>query len=414
MTEATSLSASSVDYRELMKKVEQLVAVIERSDDIEATVHHVAGSIIAEFEEELGIYGGRLYKRRGEEYVLRATFGRAKPVQPGFRVPRSYPPLEACLLEGTVFLEARDERMDPALEERLGVREFAGVEVGGEEYMLAFDVASGHSREDLLLSLSIVRHAINQKMRQERLEGVFREARKIQTSILPRRLPTYEPFDLAGRTEPMDSVGGDFYDFIRISDKILGVGVADVSGHGLPAALQVRDIHMGLRMGLARDFKIVRTVERLNAIIHGSTLTSRFVALFYGELEPNGNFIFVNAGHVPPFHLRSDGGWRALTEGGIVLGPLANATYERGFVRLEPGDLLVLFTDGIVETQRSGDDEEFGEERLLEVARRHQGRGAAEIVAAIFSAVEAFGGGGPPGDDRTVVVVTYPERAAGE
>ncbi len=86
----------------------------------------------------------------------------------------------------------------------------------------------------------------------------------------------------------MESVGGDFYDYIPITDKILGLAIADVSGHGLPAALQVRDIYMGLRMGMARDFKIVRTVERLNQIIHKSTLTSRFVSMFYGELERNG------------------------------------------------------------------------------------------------------------------------------
>ena len=96
------------------------------------------------------------------------------------------------------------------------------------------------------------------------MEGIFAEARKIQASILPRRVPDYGSFDIAGRSEPMEEVGGDFFDYIPVTDKILGLAIADVSGHGLPAALQVRDIYMGLRMGLARDFKIVRTVERMN------------------------------------------------------------------------------------------------------------------------------------------------------
>ena len=83
-------------------------------------------------------------------------------------------------------------------------------------------------------------------------------------------MPVYGDFEIYGQSQPMEKVGGDFYDYIPITDKILGLAIADVSGHGLPAALQVRDIYMGLRMGLARDFKIVRTVERLNSIIHQS------------------------------------------------------------------------------------------------------------------------------------------------
>ena len=174
----------------------------------------------------------------------------------------------------------------------------------------------------MLFSLGVLRYAINQKLRQERMEEVFEQARKIQASILPRRVPVYGAFELYGQSRPMEKVGGDFYDYIPITDKILGLAIADVSGHGLPAALQVRDIYMGLRMGLSRDFKIVRTVERLNTIIHKSTLTSRFVSMFYGELEPNGVFIYVNAGHPPPFHLAANGEVRFLDEGGAVLGPL--------------------------------------------------------------------------------------------
>jgi sigma-B regulation protein RsbU (phosphoserine phosphatase) len=298
--------------------------------------------------------------------------------------------------------------VDRVLEEDLGVREFAGIEVGDEDYILAFNVDPVASHEDIVFSLQILRHAINQKVRHERMEEVFREARKIQASILPRRAPSFPPFDMAGRTEPMDRVAGDFFDMIPITDKILGLAIADVSGHGLPAALQVRDVHMGLRMGMARDFKIVRTVERLNQIIHKSTLTSRFVALFYGELELNGTFIYVNAGHVPPFHLQADGGHRFLEEGGPVLGPLSDATYERGFVKMRSGDLLVLFTDGIVEACHQGSGEELGAERLLEVTRELRGRKPAEVVEGIFRHVEEWTGGTPPDDDRTVLVVSYP------
>ncbi len=401
-----------MDYRELMNKVERLVAAIQRVDDVETTVRRVANEIISQFRPELGVIGGRIYQRQQNDYVVRATFGEAKPVEAGLRVPRTYSPIDECLNHGVVYVEPDDPGVDRALEERLGVREFACIEVADEEYILAFNVDPVASRDDVVFSLQILRNAINQKVRQERMEEVFREARKIQASILPRRAPVYAPFEMAGRTEPMDRVAGDFFDLIPITDKILGLAIADVSGHGLPAALQVRDVHMGLRMGMARDFKIVRTVERLNGIIHKSTLTSRFVALFYGELELNGTFIYVNAGHIAPVHLQPDGTARFLGEGGPVLGPLPDATYERGFVKVRPGDLLVLFTDGIVESRHGGEGEEFGIERLLDTVRALHGRKPGEIVQGVFQRVEEWTGGGPPEDDRTVLVVSYPALPA--
>jgi sigma-B regulation protein RsbU (phosphoserine phosphatase) len=404
--------ARAVNYRTLMKKVEQVVAAMERTDDMATTIHTVVETIISKFRSELGIYGGRLYQRRGAYYVLEATFGDAKEVPIGLKVPKSYRPIELVLEQGAVYMDAGDPRIDKGLEDQLGVGEFAAIEVGEEEYILAFNVAGGHHSDDVLFSLGILRHSINQKIRRERMEGIFEEARKIQASILPRRVPHYGDFDLYGRSEPMDSVGGDYYDYIPVTEKILGLAIADVSGHGLPAALQVRDIYMGLRMGLARDFKIVRTVERMNRIIHKSTLTSRFVSMFYGELELNGVFIYVNAGHPAPFHLAADGAGRFLEEGGPVLGPLSEATYQRGFVVMKPGDMLVFYTDGICETLgregRTGPFEEYGVDRLLAVARENRGKVARAIVEAIFASIETFSGGAPPSDDRTVMVVTYP------
>ncbi len=401
-----------VNYRELMKKVEQVVAAIDRTDDAGATIHTVVQSIVEKFRAELGIYGGRLYQRRGDYYVLQRTFGEAKEVPTGLRVPISYLPVQLLLEQGAVAMDADDSRMDKSLEALLGVDQFAAIEVGNEDYILAFSVAPGHHREDILFSLGILRHSVNQKIRRERMEGIFEEARKIQASILPRRPPSYGKFEMSGRSEPMEAVGGDFFDYIPVTGKILGLAIADVSGHGLPAALQVRDIYMGLRMGLARDFKIVRTVERMNAIIHQSTLTSRFVSMFYGELELNGVFIYVNAGHPPPFHLTSDGKCRYMEEGGPVLGPLSEASYERGFVIMKPGDLMVFYTDGIIETdgrEEPGDpEEEYGVDRLMLVARANQGKPAQAIVDAIFAAVEAFSGGEDPADDRTVMVVSFP------
>jgi sigma-B regulation protein RsbU (phosphoserine phosphatase) len=235
------------------------------------------------------------------------------------------------------------------------------------------------------------------------METLLQEARQIQTSILPKRLPRFGTFDIAGRSDPAEIVGGDFYDIIPVSEQIVGIAIADASGHGLPAALQVRDVYTGLRMGVARDFKIVRTVERLNRIIHESRLTSKFVSLFYGELELSGNFIYVNAGHNPPV-LAREREIVLLHQTGMVLGPSREAAYSRGFVTLEVGDVLVLYTDGIVEAVDAS-DEEFGIDRLKRVIAECRGETAEAIIAAILRQVAKFTRGAVPQDDRTVLVI---------
>jgi len=402
-------------YKKLMKRVERVVESIDRSPDNEATVCAVANTIIRQFRDQLGIYGGRLYLREGQSFVLQTSLGDAKPVGGEVEVPVSYPPVQLVLAERMLYMDAADPRSDPLLEEALGAGQFAAIEVDNGHQILAFDIAPGHDRDDILVALGILRFSINQKLRQKRLEEVFSEARRIQTSILPRRMPRLGDFDIHGRSDSLEEVGGDFYDFIPVSDKAVGLAVADVSGHGLPAALQVRDIYVGLRMGLARDFKIVRTVERLNQIIHGSTLTSRFVSMVYGELEQSGVFIYVNAGHPSPFLLQPDGSHLELKSGGPVLGPLRDATYERGVVKMRPGDLLVLYTDGFIEAtcgNAEGEEEMFGAERLIDAVREAQECTAAEIVDSVFAAVETFCEGCEPEDDRTLVVVKRPSASA--
>ncbi|MCZ6726522.1 MAG: PP2C family protein-serine/threonine phosphatase [Acidobacteria bacterium] len=409
-----SEAARGSRHGSLLRQVEALVASIE-SDEGSKSVYDIASQVVQRFGEELGLTGGRIYDRDGSDYVLTATFPDGERALPEVRIPDTYGPIDIVLQHRFVYMQPGDPGLDPDLEAAIGAGEFAAIWVNSEvcDCILAFDVAPDAESDDIRFSLSILRYSINHRLRETWLGGVLREARMIQTSILPRRSPSYGEFDLAGQSRPIEVVGGDFYDFIPITPKILGLAIADVTGHGLPAALQTRDIYMGLRMGLSRDLKIIRTVERLNRIVSRSTLTSRFVSMFYGELELNGLFIYVNAGHPAPFHIDREGKATALSEGGPVLGPLPDASYERGMIRLAPGDCLVLYTDGMVETEGEVDGvtEEYGVERLLSKARECSSLSAAETVDAIFRDVEEFASADRPADDRTMVVLKYPEKS---
>ncbi|HEX9162547.1 MAG TPA: PP2C family protein-serine/threonine phosphatase, partial [Thermoanaerobaculia bacterium] len=382
--------------------VEKTLEQIEMTEATTTMIEQIAEAIASNFRDQLGVTGGRVYEQRGDDtYELVGRFGADHEGVLGITVPKQYKPIELVLENGAVVMGPSDPGFDPILEERIGVRRFAAIAVGDEDYILSFNVAPELSREDILFSLNLVRYAINQKLRAQKYESLIVEAQRIQQSILPQRVPQYAGYDIWGKAVPAEIVSGDFYDFIPVNDNILGLAIADGSGHGLPAALVVRDIYMGLRMATDRDFKIVRTIEKLNHIIHRSRLTTKFVSLFYGELETGGILIYCNAGHNFPFVLH---GTRVeyLRSTGPVLGPTPDATYTRGFVRLDPGDLLCLYSDGIVEAHDQR-DREFGLNRLLRLVRANRERSAQEICQIALSTVAEWGREGE--DDRTIVIV---------
>ncbi|MCS7182572.1 MAG: PP2C family protein-serine/threonine phosphatase [Thermoanaerobaculum sp.] len=412
-------ATASPSPKSLFRRVARTLSAIEQGETPLATIRAAAEHMIRNFHAELGVLGGRIYRLDGVVYELVDTFGQAQGGQLGVKVPQSYHPIQELLERGLVVMDRNAPGLDPELERALGTGErFAAIALGDGEYLISFDVRPGlGTDEDLAASLNIVRLAISQKLRQEKFDEILKDALRIQSSILPKRVPDYPGFDMAGDSRPAELVGGDFYDFIPLSPEIFDLAIADASGHGLPAALQVRDIYVGLRMGLARDFKLVRTVERLATIINRSKLTSKFVSLFVAELESNGNLVYVNAGHVPPMVLRRDGKVLYLREGGMVLGPSDKAAYVRGFVKLEPGDLLLMYTDGITECLHHRTGEEFGVERLVRLVRRHRQQPARQIVRMIFDATASFSGETTPADDQTVVVVKRTgvlETSAGE
>lgn len=369
------------------------------------TIHDTAEFLAANFADDLGIRGGRIYEHTDGSYELVQVFGEATAAPIGLRVWRTYPPFEQMLDTGLVVMDRDDERLDQHLEKELGTREwFAAIAVADGQYVLSFDVdCPAEDSEELHGTLNIVRLAINQKLREERMVSLMEDARQIQNSILPRHLPKPGDFEIGARSLAAEIVGGDFYDVIVLDERIFNVVIADAAGHGLPAALQVRDVFTGLRMALSREFKLTRTLERLNNIIHCSRLATKFVSLALVEFDVAGSLIYCNAGHPRPIVLRADGSVARLDMGGPILGPIPNATYSIGIQCMGPGDSLILFTDGVTEATND-EGEEYGTERLIHAARTARHLDPAAMVDRIFADVTDFSGRTPPEDDQTVVI----------
>jgi len=399
-----------MDYRLLLKNVEKTLEAIEGGDDVLATIVRVGEAIVRNFRNELGILGGRLYVRRENQYLLERGFGRSRHVLTGIAVSADYGPIRRAEEDGMALADLDDPSVDRELEKRLGVSRFAAVSFGEERYLLSFDVHPKARAEDLLLALGIIRTVVDSKVRTERLEGLLQDARRIQQSILPRAVPQVGDFEIYGHSLPAEVVGGDFYDFLPLGELSFGAAIADASGHGLLAALLVRDIYVGLRMGIGHDFKIARTIERLNRILNKSRLTTKFVSLFYGEFETNGDVVYVNAGHPPPLHLHAAS--RAFTElesTGMVLGPLPDAVYSRRATHMVPGDLVLLYTDGVVEAHDSK-GREFGASRLKRLLVQARRESAREVVQRVVDAARSWSHGAPPEDDMTAVAIRRAPR----
>jgi sigma-B regulation protein RsbU (phosphoserine phosphatase) len=391
-----------MDSRTLLKKLEKTLEKIEESPNIVIMLHTIVESIVNGFPE-LGIKGGRIYEQTNSHYQLVSQAGDSHAPE-DLTISMDYTAIQKLRQEGQVFMCPDDPGYDRAIEAPLGMECFAAISLGEhDEWFVSFSLMDPIDEQNVHYMLTSIYFVANLKIREKRLESYIAEARKIQQSLLPTDFPQFHDYDIYGRSLPAAIVGGDIFDIVPISDTILGLAIADASGHGLPAALQVRDVFIGLRMGLEKDLKIIRTVQKLNSVLAAAGKSHEFVTLFYSELEDNGNFFYVNAGHPPPIFFGHHS-VHELTRGGLILGPYPKAKYERGFVFFEKGNMLVMYTDGVTEATNTV-GEEFGTERLIELVKKNQDATSKELVDLIFKEIDQYTNSYSPTDDRTVFVV---------
>jgi sigma-B regulation protein RsbU (phosphoserine phosphatase) len=240
---------------------------------------------------------------------------------------------------------------------------------------------------------------------QGRLERELQMARDLQASLLPRETPHLTGWDFAAYWQPARQVSGDFYDFIP-TGRGLGVVIADVSDKGMPAALFMGLSRTIVRASLIGTDSPADGITQANRLIYADSPNSMFVTLFAAQIDQaSGDLIVVNAGHNPPYLYRATEDQPArLARTGMALGIDDAVHFDQQAVHLEPGDALVLYTDGILDALNAR-GEEFGDERLRRVCAQHRAESAAQIVAALRDEVLHFVGDTPLADDCTVVIV---------
>ncbi|MEW6231279.1 MAG: GAF domain-containing SpoIIE family protein phosphatase [Chloroflexota bacterium] len=243
-------------------------------------------------------------------------------------------------------------------------------------------------------------------LEKERIANELRLAHDIQASLLPETCPEVPGWQICADWRSMWEVSGDFYDFIDLPGKSLGLLIADVSDKGVPAALFMALSRSLIRANVTAGLSPSEALARANRWVLKDTKSGQFVTLFYGILSlHSGELHYVLAGHNPPLVYRERTGQVEALEGkGIALGIIEDVVLEERRVRLKPGDVLVLYTDGVTEAWNNW-DECFGRERLTQVLRDHHSLAAGDLIQRINDAVAAFVSGAPQSDDATLVVV---------
>jgi sigma-B regulation protein RsbU (phosphoserine phosphatase) len=244
-----------------------------------------------------------------------------------------------------------------------------------------------------------------EEKRLQQMEHELQMARDIQQSLLPKENPKIPGTSIAGLSFPAREVGGDYFDFIPLGEKRIGVVIADVSGKGVPASLLMSNIQATLRVQALSSKSPGDCITEANTALHKSTASDKYATLFYGILDmEQKTFTSTNAGHNPPMLMNKDACCRRLETGGIVLGMMSDVPFEDETVPLNSGDLLLMFSDGITEAMNDR-EEEFGEERLIELLGEHGALQPEELLEKIVSRVKDYSSGTQQQDDMTLVAI---------
>ncbi|MCY7348000.1 MAG: SpoIIE family protein phosphatase [Pyrinomonadaceae bacterium] len=332
--------------------------------------------------------------------------------------------MEEVMKNGKSVLTA-DAQHDPRYASQtmllLGIRSVLAVplsvgnnEVFGIVYADSPTEAATFSKEHLdilttLASVAAIRvqnaSLLEERFEKERIKHELELATEIQQSFQPSAPPIMEGYEFQGISFSCYEIGGDYYDFILRHDGKMLIALGDVSGKGTAAALLMSSLHAAIHGQVAAKTSLHQTVKSVNEYLAENTPTNRFVTLFIAELDSTtGILSYINAGHNPPLIGHLDGTIQQLDAGGFPLGILPSAEFEVGQTKLEPGESLVIYSDGVSEANNLAGDE-FGMERLTQVVSKNLQASAAGLRDKVESALSTFTQTAPANDDITLVIV---------
>jgi sigma-B regulation protein RsbU (phosphoserine phosphatase) len=290
--------------------------------------------------------------------------------------------------------------------------------ISNDEVIGVFDLESdelnAYSKDDLeVLMLLASQVAIiiekvmlhEQLIEKKRLQTQLEVARQVQLELLPPTDPELAGFDISAYNFPTEEVSGDYYDWVRIYDDQIGVVIADVSGKGVPAALLMAFLRASLRAATHIGYAPHISMTKVNYLLWESIESNQFVTAFYGVLDAtNRTLAYANAGHNPPLLMDAEGTARFDERGGVPLGMFRDTRYYEHYLTIPPGELLVLYTDGVTEAENPA-GEEYGLERLVEAVRRGRHLSARELIESVHRDVINWTDGRGATDDVTFFVV---------
>ena len=351
----------------------------------------------------------------GDELVVRATRG------DGFRISTS---VRNQVLQKCTSILVRDTQLDDALRNQesivgQNIRTLMAVplqaldRVIGLIYVDSPSVRREFTRDDLSLLTVMANVAANriEHVRYAELENArqimardLEQAADIQRRYLPPDPPRMRSLDVSGYNAPCNTVGGDYFDFIPFDEEKIALVLGDVSGKGMAASLMMMGLQARVQVVIDGPKDLGDAMTRINRITAANCPSNKFITFFASILDgATGTLKYANAGHNPPVIVRGDGTHEILQGGGPVLGVLSSMEFREYSARVEPGDVLVIYSDGVTEAA-DPQDEEFETDRLAAVVKEHISKPASQIITAINQALVKWTQGAPAADDVTLIV----------
>ncbi len=387
------------------RKLDSLLSKISLEKSSQDYVFKIVQELENTFGYDLRIGNGRVYEASEGEYILvypsTNDDGMTKTIKADSEA------IAALLSSKTYIFDNPDFTIDNKIYSQSEYKIPAAITVRSPEsrWLCVFELKSGWLREEVEFCLNAVRTYLNYRLYSESVKSEMEQAAHIQQSLLPGSAPEVTGFKLCGRSIPAEIVGGDLYDYFDFDDEMLGVCIGDASGHGLPAALLVRDVVTGLRMGLEKHMEMVYTFEKLNKVIYRSVYSTSFISLFYAEIEKNGNIFYVNAGHPSPLLFTAHGKVSELESTGLIFGALPEIQLSRSFANMKSDDILILYTDGILERKNPFTGEDFGIEGIKKTVIENKDQTPEVILDKLFLNAFSFGLKRKWDDDATIMVI---------